>query len=186
MEGAPAAGAPLRVWDRVVRGIHWSLAATCAAAWVSTQVGLRWHEPLGYLALALVAVRVAWGFTGTTYARFAQFVRRPAVTLAYAARVADGSAPRYLGHNPLGGWMALALWSWVVLLGLTGWLYTTDRFWGEAWLDRLHQWLGWSLLALVVLHLIGVVHSSRRHGERLVAAMVTGRKRPPGPADISS
>lgn len=175
----------MKVWDRAVRAIHWSLAATCVGAWITTEAGLRWHEPLGYAALALVAVRAIWGFTGPRYARFTQFVRGPAATLAYAARVAAGTVPRYLGHNPLGGWMALALWSCIALLGLTGWLYSTDLFWGEAWLDRTHQWLGWSLLALVALHLAGVVHAARRHRDRLVAAMVTGNKRPPGPGDIS-
>ena len=175
----------MKVWDRAVRAIHWSLAATCAGAWASTEVGLRWHEPLGYVALALVAVRVAWGFTGPRHARFTQFVRGPAATLAYASRVAAGTAPRYLGHNPLGAWMALALWGCIALLGLTGWLYSLDMFWGEAWLDRTHQWLGWTLLALVLLHLAGVLHSARRHDDRLVAAMVTGNKRPPGPEDIS-
>jgi len=174
----------MRVWDRAVRAIHWALAAACAAAWVTTQAGLRWHEPLGYLALALVAIRLVWGFAGTPYARFSQFIRSPSATLAYAAQLRSGSAPRYLGHNPLGGWMAVVLWTFVALLGLSGWLYSTDMFWGEAWLDRLHQWLGWSLLGLVALHLAGVIHASRKHRESLVAAMVSGEKRPPQPGDI--
>jgi cytochrome b len=174
----------MRVWDPAVRAIHWALAATCAAAWITTQAGLRWHEPLGYLALALVAVRVAWGFAGSGYARFSQFVRGPAATLAYAARVAEGNAPRYLGHNPLGGWMAIVLWTAIALLGLSGWLFSTDMFWGEAWLDRTHQWLGWTLLVLVMLHVGGVAHAARQHRESLVAAMVHGDKRPPAPGDI--
>ena len=174
----------MRVWDGVVRALHWALAATCAAAWVTTQAGLRWHEPLGYLALVLVVLRAAWGFAGSRHARFSHFMRSPSATLAYARRLADGSAPRYLGHNPLGGWMAVVLWTAIALLGLSGWLYSTDMFWGEPWLDRAHQWLGWSLLALVLLHLAGVVHASRKQREGLVAAMVHGEKRPPAPGDI--
>jgi cytochrome b len=61
------------------------------------------------VALALLAARVAWGFGGSRYARFAQFVRTPAATLAYARLARAGHAPRYLGHNPLGAWMVLAL-----------------------------------------------------------------------------
>src|SRR5690349_2230733 len=109
----------MRVWDRAVRALHWALAATCVAAWITTQAGMRWHEPLGYVALALVLVRLAWGLAGSPYARFSQFVRSPAATLAYARLVARGLAPRYLGHNPLGGWMAVVLWTVVALLGLS-------------------------------------------------------------------
>ncbi|HVZ42821.1 MAG TPA: cytochrome b/b6 domain-containing protein [Ramlibacter sp.] len=175
----------LPVWDVVVRATHWTLALGCAAAWVTTAVGLRWHEPVGYLALAMAALRIGWGFAGRGYARLAQFVRGPRATLAYAAQLARGEAPRYIGHNPLGGWMAVLLWLWVALLGLTGWLYSTDAFWGEAWLDRTHQALGWSMLALVALHVAGVIHASIRHRENLVAAMLTGVKQPAKPTDVA-
>jgi cytochrome b len=180
-----AAAATVPVWDRAVRAIHWALAAACLGAWVTTAAGLRWHEPLGYAALALVAVRFVWGLAGPRYARFSQFIRGPRATLRYAAQVRRDNAPRYLGHNPLGGWMAAALWTWVALLGLTGWLYTTDAFWGEPWLDRFHELLGWSLLGLVALHVAGVVHASRTQGENLLVAMLSGRKRAPRDGDVT-
>lgn len=179
-----AAPAARPVWDVVVRGIHWALAVACCAAWVTTSAALRWHEPVGYAALALVGLRFVWGFVGSRHARFAQFVRGPRATFAYAARRARGAAPRYLGHNPLGAWMAVLLWACVALLGLTGWLYSTDTFWGEPWLDRTHAVLGWSLLALVALHVAGVVLTSWHHRENLVAAMFTGRKRAAQPLDV--
>lgn len=181
----PALAAATPVWDRVVRCIHWALAAACIGAWVSTEVGLGWHMPLGYLACALVALRVIWGFTGSRYARFSQFLRSPRATWHYALRVRQGQAARYIGHNPLGGWMAVALWACVALLGSTGWLYSTDMFWGEAWLDRTHEVLGWLLLALVALHIGGVLHTARVHRERLVRAMLTGAKPPPAPGDVA-
>ena len=81
--------------------------------------------------------------------------------------------------------MALALWSCVAALGVTGWLYTTDMFWGTGWLDLTHQVLAWLLVVLVALHLAGVVHTGRKHGDHLVAAMLDGRKRPAGPGDIA-
>ena len=85
--------------------------------------------------------------------------------------------PRYLGHNPLGGWMIVALLLMVGLVGASGWLYTTDRFWGVAWVEELHEQLSNLLLILVALHVAGVLYASYRHRENLIAAMIHGRKR---------
>ena len=174
----------LKVWDLPLRLLHWALVAVVATVWLSTVGFFRAHEPAGYAALGIVVVRLAWGFAGSRYARFSQFVRAPGSTLDYAARLRAGREPRYLGHNPLGGWMALALLGCVAGLGMTGWLYTTDLFWGMAWLDQLHGALAWLLLALAGLHVAGVAFTSWRHRENLARAMVTGNKAPPGAGDI--
>lgn len=188
MATRPAAPAPARatvpVWDRAVRVIHWALALTCAAAWVTTETGLRWHEPLGYAALALVGARFVWGFAGSRYARFTQFMRGPRATLRYAAQVRRGDAPRHLGHNPLGGWMIVALLTLLLTIGLSGWLSTTDRYWGVAWVANVHLWSAYALLALIPLHVAGAIHASIVHRENLVAAMIHGRKRPAERGDI--
>ena len=105
-------------------------------------------------------------------------------TWAYLRGVLKGTAPRYIGHNPLGGWMVLALVSCIGLLGFTGWLYNTDMFWGYGWLADLHAAFGWALLGLVALHVSGVVLTSIKHRENLVWAMVTGRKPAAAPQDI--
>jgi cytochrome b len=76
--------------------------------------------------------------------------------------------------------MAVALLSMVVLVGFTGWLYTTDRFWGIAWVDALHSTLSDILFVFVGLHILGVVFTSFRHRENLVASMLHGRKREDG------
>jgi cytochrome b len=165
------------VWDRPVRVLHWSLAAAIAVAWFSGEEELKRHEWAGYAALAVVALRSVWGFVGTRYARFADFVRRPGAVMAYAAAVARRAEPRHLGHNPLGGWMIVALLAMVAGVGVTGWMYTLDAFWGLAWLEWTHRTLAWSLVGLVALHVAGVVFSSLRHRENLVVAMLTGFKR---------
>ena len=151
------------------------------AAWLTRHEGGSWHEWSGYLALAVVLVRLVWGWRGRGHARFTSFVRGPRETFAYARAVLAGREPRSIGHNPLGGWMIVALLATVAALGLTGWLFNTDLFWGEPWLDALHGLLADLLMALVMLHLLGVLYTSLRHRENLVAAMVHGRKR--GPAD---
>ncbi len=168
----------LPVWDAAVRVLHWSLVLSVAAAWLTRHAAGRWHEWLGYGTLAIVAARIAWGFFGSKYARFADFVRSGGVTATYARDVLGRREARYLGHNPLGGWMVLALLAMVTLVGLTGWLYTTDRFWGVPWVEELHETLSDILFAFVALHIAGVVFTSVRHRENLVGAMLHGRKRP--------
>ena len=179
-------GATRRVWDPAVRLLHWALVLSFALGWATTTRWLgAWHLAVGWAALAIVAARIAWGFAGPRYARFAQFVRGPGATLAYARRVLAGREPRHLGHNPLGGWMVLALFAWIGGLALTGWLYTTDRYWGDETVERVHELFAWSLIGLVAVHVIGVVVAGRRHRENLVRAMVDGRKRAPEDGDIA-
>jgi cytochrome b len=165
------------VWDPLLRVLHWTLVLSVSAAWMTTLWWSGWHQAAGYLAAGAVGTRIVWGFVGPLEARFAHFVRGPRVTLRYVSMLRAGRAPRSLGHNPLGAWMALALMATTLALALTGWLYTTDRFWGEVWLDWLHQTLAWALLVLAAWHVAGVIFTGRRYGENLVAAMFSGRKR---------
>jgi cytochrome b len=167
-----------------VRVLHWSLAAGIAAGWFTRHSAGSVHEWVGYAAWAAVVARVAWGFSASPYARFGQFVRTPGHTGAYLRALLAGRAPRYLGHNPLGGWMSVALWVTAFAVCLTGWMYTTDRWWGVAWVGDSHLYLTWALLGMVALHLGGVVFSSLKHRENLVGAMVHGRKRPAAPGDV--
>ena len=173
--------AQVRVWDPLVRVAHWTLVTCVLAAWLTAELeseaGRRAHEWLGYAALAVIAVRVVWGWAGAGYARFSDFVRGPAQTMAYARLVAARAEPRYLGHNPLGGWMVIALLTMAIAAGVSGWLSVTDRFWGVKWVQELHEAVANTLLWLVGFHVAGVIYTSWRHRENLVRAMFTGRKR---------
>jgi cytochrome b len=176
------------VWDALVRVLHWALAGAVATAWISGHWPPShfdaWHHTAGYVAGAAVVLRLVWGFVGHGYARLTQFVRRPHAVLAYAREMRAGHEPRYIGHNPLGGWMVLALWSTAALLTLSGWLYTTDWLWGYEWLSDLHAALAWLVAILVVGHVGGVVLTSWRHRENLVGAMFSGMKRAPQDDDV--
>ena len=179
------AGNRILVWDPLVRVLHWSLVACVVLGWTTTVWLVGWHQPVGWLALAIVLVRTAWGWIGPRHARFADFVRGPAATWRYARHALGALEPRHLGHNPLGGWMVLALFAWIGGLALTGWLYTTDRYWGDETVERVHELFAWSLIGLVAVHVIGVVVVGRRHRENLVRAMFDGRKRAPEDGDIA-
>jgi len=180
--GGPAPST-VEAWDVFVRVAHWTLVATVAGAWLTRHSG-NWHEWLGYAAFAVVLARLVWGWTGTRYARFSQFVRSPAATLRYALQVLARTAPRHVGHNPLGAFMIVLLLVMVMLVAATGWLLTTDAYWGIKWMEDLHEGASNALFSLVALHIAGVAFSSIRHHENLVAAMVHGRKRGPAGDDV--
>ena len=167
------------VWDRAVRVLHWTLVASVGLSALSLLDALGmpgWHRPAGYVALGVALLRSVWGLIGRGHARFAQFVRSPSVTLNYLRLLLRRREPRLLGHNPLGAWMILALMACVSALACTGWLYTTDMFWGSEAVEDLHRAMAWMLLALVSLHVAGVIFTSIRHRENLIKAMIDGRK----------
>lgn len=210
---AQAPGGPtVRVWDRLVRVFHWGLVAAFATAWLTAGELQPVHEFAGYTIAALVAFRLIWGFAGSHYARFAQFVKGPGETLAYLGTMLRGSERRSLGHNPAGAAMILALLLTLSGTAFTGWLMAEpDRVAMlpglpqivsparadddgdepgegreiEGPLGDLHETLANLLLLLVGVHVGGVVLASVRHRENLARAMLTGHKRAPGPGDIA-
>lgn len=183
--GAAASAAPttapmVRVWDPVVRLTHWTIAAAFLTAWLSAEEMMGVHEAAGLTIIAVVGLRALWGLVGPQHARFDDFVPTPAGLLAYARQLLTGKATRHLGHNPAGGAMAVALW--LSLLG-TAALGLITRYPTEAlrpfkhMLEEGHEVMANATLALVALHLAGVLLSSLLHRENLPRSMVTGMKR---------
>ena len=177
--------ATIRVWDPFVRAFHWALALSFATAWLSAEHFERLHLVAGYVAGGLVLARVVWGFGGSHYARFAQFVRTPATIVVYLKAIGGGTEPRYLGHNPAGGAMILLLIAAMTATATTGWLLTTDAFWGSETMRAIHSALAHGVLLLVLVHVGGVALASVRHHENLIRAMVVGMKRAAGPDDVA-
>ena len=171
----PSAEAP-RVWDPFVRLFHWSLVACVVLNLWVVEDGETVHEWLGYTASALVGLRVLWGLVGTRHARFTDFWPTPARLRRHVAALWRGTPERHDGHNPLGALMVLSLMALVLLLGLTGWLQTTDALWGEEWLEEVHEALANGLMLLAGVHAVAALAMGRIERTRLVKAMVTGRK----------
>lgn len=168
-----------QVWDGLVRALHWALAiAVVAAWWTSGDASTPSHVRAGYAVAGLLGVRLLWGtIAGPRSARVSRCLRTARHALGYVRALRDQTERRYLGHNPLGSVMVLLLVACMAGVCLTGWLFTTDRFWGYGWLAALHEGFAWVLAGLVGLHVAGVLTSGYRHRENLVAAMLHGRKR---------
>jgi cytochrome b len=109
------------VWDPLIRSVHWLLAAAVFVDWF-TDEPLWLHTWIGYSALALVLIRVAWGFIGPNdTARFVSFVRGPRMVFDYLTGLVQFSSKRYLGHSPAGGAMIVALLIMITATTGTAW-----------------------------------------------------------------
>lgn len=164
------------VWDLPVRIFHWTLAASFAGAWLTAE-SESWrlvHVTLGYTVAALVAFRIVWGFAGTRYARFREFVRGPSAVAAYVKSMLAGRPAHFTGHNPAGAIAIIALIVLAALVAGTGWAMYEDL--GGKGLEELHEGLATAMLVVVAVHVAGVVIGSLLHRENLVRAMFTGRK----------
>jgi cytochrome b len=170
------------VWDLPVRVFHWLLVLCFAGAWITAE-SEHWrlvHVTLGYTMAALVAFRVVWGLLGTRYARFASFVRGPRAVVAYLRSLSGTKPEHHTGHNPAGALAIVGLLALIAVTAATGWAAYSEI--GGDWLEEVHEVAANGLLALVLIHLVGVVVGSWVHRENLVRAMLTGRK-PVPPAE---
>lgn len=110
----------IRVWDPLVRIFHWSLVAAFTIAYLTEDEWQDVHVLAGYTVAGLVAFRLVWGFIGSEHARFRDFVFSPATIIAYLKDMVAFRAKRYLGHNPAGGAMVIALLIALAATTLTG------------------------------------------------------------------
>lgn len=175
--GGLAPPATVKVWDPFVRVFHWSLVGLFAISFLTGDV-IEWlHVWAGYAIATLVASRICWGFVGSGYARFSNFVKGPNAVLTFLKQSLHLEAPRHLGHNPAGGAMIVLLLAMLAGLSGTGFAMTTDAYWGSKIVEEVHEALAYITLVLIGLHMLGVLIASIEHGENLIKAMFTGRKR---------
>lgn len=168
------------VWDVPTRVFHWLLVICFAVAFLTAE-SERYrdiHVVLGYTLLGLIAFRLVWGVIGTRYAQFRSFLFKPAETVGYLASMVKGKPKHYVGHNPAGSLAVFALLGLGIASGVSGVLLFQDVG-GEA-LEEIHELASYGMLAVVGLHLVGVLASSVMHRENLVRSMITGFKRVSG------
>ncbi len=192
----------VRVWDLVVRFGHWMLATLFFTAYFTEGSPTWLHTSAGYGVLIVIGFRILWGFIGTPHARFRDFIYPLRDVTAYLKSLRARQPKHYLGHNPAGGLMVFLLLAALTGTACTGMtLFAADRgrgpiaagaalMRGESLRDdgryakvgskhfweEVHEVFANVTLALVILHIGGVLVSSVLHRENLVRAMVTGRK----------
>ena len=181
----------IKVWDPLIRVFHWTLVAAFFIAYLSGEDLLGLHVWAGYIIIFLLIFRVIWGMVGSQHARFSDFIYSPAVISKFLKDTFQLKARRYLGHNPAGGLMVVALLIMLVLISVSGlaiyavdnhagplasMLSSVDKSWEDS-LEEIHEFFVNFTLVLVVIHIGGVWVESRIHRENLVHAMITGLKK---------
>lgn len=166
------------VWDLPVRIFHWALAlGFTAAAIISLGLGedsplFPYHSIIGLTLGVMVILRIIWGFVGTRHARFSAFAFGPGAVVRYLRGIATGSKHRDVGHNPASAYAIFAMLALVLGMGITGYLMAT----GDESVKELHEILAYSLLAVVGIHILGVVVHTVRHRDPIALSMIHGRK----------
>jgi len=196
----------VQVWDILVRVFHWSLVGTFVIAYITSEGDETLHIYAGYVVMGLIIFRVIWGFIGSRYARFSDFIYSPSAVIQYIKGLKSGQPKHYLGHNPAGGWMIVALLIGLFAISISGLMldaaedakgplagvtvdlsvvkqaYADDdegRSGGqsEEFWEEIHEASTNLTLLLIFLHIAGVAVSGRLHNENLVKAMITGKKK---------
>ncbi len=145
------------------------------------------HALLGYVVLALLLFRLAWGLVGSETARFASFVRGPSAAIAHVRHFARrGALEGEAGHNPLGGYAVLILLILLIVQAVSGlFLYDEEIYWAPlnswvseenaAWLGWLHDFTFTLLLAMIAVHVGAILLYWLAKGLNLIAPMLSGR-----------
>ena len=181
----------MRVWDAPTRLFHWGIVLLVAFSYLSIQLDwIQLHFISGYVVLAALLFRLAWGFVGSDTSRFANFLRSPVAGLRHLARFTHREPDTEIGHNAAGGWMVLAMLLALIAQVGTG-LFSNDDVLNEGplahhitratsnTLTGLHHNVFYVILALVVLHIAAIIAYAAVKRHDLVRAMVTGKKRLP-------
>jgi cytochrome b len=193
----------VQVWDIFVRASHWLIAIGFFIAYFTEEDAMAVHAWAGYVVGAPLLLRIVWGLVGPRYARFSDFIYRPTAVLSYFWALVSGHAKRYVGHSPAGGAMIILLMvSLATTVGTGLVVYAQEHAAGplaafiaqtqhigardsvkgekesDSAFEEVHETLANITVALVIFHVLGVLLASFVHRENLVAAMITGRKRP--------
>lgn len=192
----------IKVWDLQIRFFHWSLMVFVLCTFVTADMPrifgmktlnkdawLSFHIGTGVAAGLLLAFRIFWGFFGPTYSKFSSLHLSLKELFRYLDSVRKNIKTAYAGHNPAASWNLLcviifgmlAVVSGVVVFGLDEgrgvlrFLYGTFYPYADS-MKLLHHGVSYTLLAVILGHIAGVLIETIRHKTGIIPAMITGKK----------
>ncbi len=186
----------VKVWDILIRIFHWTLVIAFFTAYLTEDDLPTIHIFAGYMITGLLVFRIIWGFIGTKYARFSNFVYSFAAIKDYLKSLLTTHPKHYLGHNPAGGLMIILLLVSLTFTVSSGIVMDLESEPGDTIqqqyvsehdddeyesathevMEEVHEFFANLTLLLVFIHIAGVIVSSKLHKENLVRAMIIGKK----------
>ena len=184
------------IWDLPTRLFHWLLVASIFAQYATAEWlddAVQWHFYIGYFTIFLIVFRVLWGFVGTEHAKFSNFVKGPKAVVTYISTLFDKHSTSSVGHNPLGGWFVVVMRILVGVQGISGLFMTDDIFLDGPYrsmadestielMSSLHHLAFDALLYVIGLHILAIVFYAIYKKQKLVPAMVHGKKETSSPS----
>ena len=178
------------IWDIPTRLFHWLLVFSLVGQYVTAELmdnAMQCHFYLVYFTLGLIIFRIIWGFVGSDYARFGQFLYGPKAVVGYLSTLFARNSHAHAGHNPLGGWVVVVMITLVMIQAVSGLFMTDDVFLDGPWrsavedatldtMSFLHNNVFNVLLAVIVLHIAAIGFYAVYKKQRLAPAMVHGKK----------
>lgn len=179
----------INIWDKPVRIFHWLLVSAYIAVFFTSKSEwlLEYHAAAGYIAMGLICFRILWGFTGSRYARFSEFIRGWGEVKSYLLKTIRLKPPRYLGHNPAVGWVVifmLILTAGISVTGITtysgeenrGMLAGLVSFRAASNAREIHEFLAYSAVVVIVVHIAAALFHDFILKENIILSMITGTK----------
>ncbi len=163
------------LWSPITRIIHWAIALPVLLNFF-IDGGDSLHRIFGYFVAVFVLLRIIWGFISRDKANFKFFPLKPKEIKDYISILLSGGEKTYPGHNPLACVAYVLIWILVIALGITGFMMGLDAYWGEDWLEEIHESLSNGLAILVALHIIGLTIDSIRCKRKTWRGMITGKR----------
>ncbi len=163
-------------WSLLIRIGHWLMAGAFLVNYWWLEEGDDAHEWVGYGLLAVLTVRILYGFWGPLNARFRDFFPTPSrlkyAYIHFTALQREHQDQRR--HNPIAGLMVMFLLSMMLVTGISGWMQELDAFWGEDWVQNLHAWSADAVMVAVVGHIAAVLVIQAKYKVPLIRHMLRG------------
>jgi len=172
----------VKAYDLPIRAFHWIFALLFITSFSignfvddeSTLYGF--HMISGMVMAFMVTLRIIWGYTGTTYARFSSFLLKPHDLINYFKSIRKGEHPRELGHNPASSYAAVGMFIFTYALVSTGLLMVNGI--EKKTFKEIHEIFGMLFLVTVLVHIVGVIFHQIRNHDGIPFSMITGKKNP--------
>jgi cytochrome b len=178
------------VWDLPTRLFHWLLVLSLLTQWITAEVGgeyMEWHFLSGYFTLGLILFRLIWGFCGTKYARFSNFIVAPSLMIRYTKQFLTKTNPSFTGHNPLGGLFVPSILMLVGLQAFSGLFISDDVLYSGPYnsmasdsvlvrAEWLHHNIFDVIIGIAAVHILAVLWYQFGLKRELIGAMFHGKK----------